>query len=445
MKKKIASILIAAMIVSAFVPTGVLAAKLDPNIPTGFQYLNLNTDGTATFTPPSYVAPATINNVRVYISQWKKFEAKLLKRQSVITGGSTTYQYTETGQTKSCKADEREIELKFSTTGNYQFEIRGVNLEGNYSKWVRVSTDSTYEGLPITEDDLSIDNSGGSGGSGSGYGPGSVTTNTLPIGYQYAILGPNGEILGYYGNNTSNGMYNGMQGGMAYYQQNSGQYYGPGYAANGNQNGMVVTPNTGVSNYQQVESPYAYAGVSANQAQQYANQQYNQQGNAQTNPNYYGGQGTNEYSSNTNMYAQPQITQGLEIGWHVDNNGRFYYQGNGAVLKGTWYLIDGAYYRFGDNGYLLANQWFKDNNTGYWYFLAGDGRMLTGWQCLNGTWYYFKPQNGNGYGTMYANTAFYIEDKQWGNGYYAFDSNGAMVRNAWYGGHYYNSDGRRAN
>ena len=58
---------------------------------------------------------------------------------------------------------------------------------------------------------------------------------------------------------------------------------------------------------------------------------------------------------------------------------------------------------------------------------------------------YFKPQNGNGYGTMYSNTSLYIEDREWGNGQYAFDANGAMVKNAWYGGYYYNNDGRRAN
>lgn len=441
MKKKIASILIVAMIVSALASTNVFAARLDPAIPTNFTGLSLNTDGTATFTPPDYTVDVVIGGVPASVSQWKKFEAKLLKRQSVVSGGATTYQYTETGQIKSCDADEREIELKFSSTGYYQFEIRGVNLEGNYGAWVKIDTDPTYEGLPISEDDISIDNGGSSSGSGSGYGPGTVTTGTLPTGYQYAIIGPNGEILGYTGNNTSNGMYNGM----AYYQQGSSQYYGPGYAANGNQNGMVVTPNTGISNYQQVESPYAYSGMTNNQSQLYTNPQTNGQANAQVNPNYYNGQSSTGYGSTTNQYAQPQITQGLEIGWHVDNNGRFYYQGNGVVLKSTWYLIDGAYYRFADNGYLLANQWFKDNNTGYWYFLAGDGRMLTGWQCLNGVWYYFKPQNGNGYGTMYANTAFYIEDQQWGSGYYAFDANGAMVKNAWYGGYYYNNDGRRAN
>lgn len=443
MKKKIAKVLIVSLLISMFMHTSIFAAILDPSIPCNFSGLSLNTDGTATFTPPDYTVDAIINGRLASVSQWKKFEAKLLKRQSVVDGGTTKYKYAETGSAKSCKADEREVGLKFSSTGNYQFQIRGYNLEGNYSYWVwisgnaklgnKISDYTTYEGLPIGEDDIGIDSGGGSGsgsGSGSGYGPGTVTTGNLPNGYQYAVIGPNGEILGYYGN-TSNYQY---QGGY----QNTQQYLGPGYANNQQSAGQTLYPNTGISNYQQVESPYTYAGVSANQATQYA-----QQGNAQVNPNYYNG-GTST-GGGTNQYASPQITQGLEIGWHVDNNGRFYYQGNGAVLKGTWYLIDGNYYRFGDNGYLLANQWYKDNTTGYWYFLAGDGKMLTGWQCLNGTWYYFKPQNGNGYGTMYANTTLFIQDPQWGSGNYAFDTNGAMVRNAWYGGHYYGNDGNRTN
>ena len=239
--------------------------------------------------------------------------------------------------------------------------------------------------------------------------------------YQNAYIGPNGQIIY---NNPYNQQYPYNQ-----YNQPQNPYY----------------PNQGYSNYPLVPSPY-------NNYNTYA---YNQYGvnNGQTNPNYYNGSVNNNYQQGnystspnfTNSTATPQISQGLEIGWHVDANGRFYYQGNGVVLKGTWYFIDGSYYRFSDNGYILANQWYKDNTTGYWYYLAGDGRMLIGWQCINGVWYYFKPENGNGYGTMYMNTSLQINDPHWGVGVYAFDANGAMVKNAWFGGYYYGSDGNRKN
>ena len=298
---------------------------------------------------------------------------------------------------------------------------------------------ATYEGVAVTEDDISV--SVGTGGSGSGigsgydinYGPGIAQTGMLPQGYQYAVIGPNGQIMSYFGGNQSNYYQTPQQ-----YQGNSA-YYGPGYTNNSAAGNSAIYPYTGISGYPVVTAPNV-GGVSGGAT-------INNQ-NSMTNPNMYSGgttQGVTNPNTNVNSSVMPQVTQGLEIGWHVDNNGRFYYQGNGVVLKGTWYFIDGYYYRFGDNGYVLSNQWFKDNSTGYWYYLSGDGRMLTGWQNINGVWYYFKPQNGNGYGTMYANTSLQITDAVYGTGYYAFDSNGAMVRNAWYGGYYYGSDGNRTN
>ena len=80
-----------------------------------------------------------------------------------------------------------------------------------------------------------------------------------------------------------------------------------------------------------------------------------------------------------------------------------------------------------------------------WYFLSPDGKMVVGWQKIDGIWYYFKPENGNGYGSMYSNTSIFINDPQYGQGTYAFDSNGAMVKNAWYGGFYYGQEGKRQN
>ena len=205
----------------------------------------------------------------------------------------------------------------------------------------------------------------------------------------------------------------------------------PGGNITGNANN-VFYPYTGVSSYPVAPSPFG-----TNTGSYGTNY-------TQTNPNYYNG-GTGMQGGTTTIYGgSPQITQGLESGWHVDNNGRFFYQGNGVVLKGTWYLIDGNFYRFSENGYALANQWFKDNATGYWYYLNGEGKMLTGWQQINGVWYYFKATNGNGYGAMYANTSVEITDAKYGTGIYAFDANGACIMNAWYGGYYYSSDGKRA-
>lgn len=426
MRKKIINLLLLTLIITMINVIACFAAKLDPSIPSfDADTLALSSDGTATFIAP------------VYSQNWKRYDVQLLKRVTTVSSSTgVVYTYKTHGSIHHVDSSENEFEFTISSTGYYQFQIRGVNLEGNYGEWVAIYDNSTwaaskthYPGVAVSEEDITPGGSGGASGAGSGsdynYGPGVVNQAYLPYGYQYAIIGPNGQILYNYGNNN--------------YQQ-SGAQYGPGYGANaGAANNLY--PNTGAaSNYQMVPSPY---GDTSSQYQNYNNGQGSQ--NSQTNPNYYTGGGTST-SPNSNVgSASPQISQGLEIGWHVDTNGRFYYQGNGAVLKGTWYFIDGSYYRFSDTGYMLANQWFQDNSTGYWYYLGGDGRMLLGWQCINGTWYYFKPENGNGYGTMYRNTTLQITDGSWGTGVYAFDSNGATVMNAWYGGYYYGRDGKRTN
>lgn len=403
------------------------AAILDPSIPSfPADSLSLNSDGTATYAIPNYTGG------------WKRFDIQLMERYTTsdASTGILIYTYKTKGSIRHVDPSESSYSFTISSVGYYQFQIRGVNLEGNYGNWTAIYDNSSwasqktkYPGVAVDEDDISAGGGSHTGGIGTGtdyyYGPGVVNQmypyNMYP---NYYVL-PNGQIV--YNNNPYNQQYN--------QQYNINPYGSPG-----------------TSNYPLVPAPY-------NNQYGYNTNGYNQYGynNGMTNPNYYNGNigsnvGSNIYNPGTNYNQNqynntgtPQITQGLEIGWHVDNNGRFYYQGNGVVLKGTWYFIDGSYYRFSDNGYTLANQWFKDSTTGYWYYLGGDGRMLIGWQCINGVWYYFKPENGNGYGTMYMNTSLTITDANWGTGTYAFDANGAMVKNAWFGGYYYGNDGNRRN
>ena len=438
MKVKKNNILITIVLVLAstfFISVNSFAAVLDPAIPKfAADTLSLSSDGTASFEIPRYDLG------------WKRFDVQLLKRVTTVNPSNSvvTYTYKTQGSVKQVDPGDRSYSFTISSVGYYQFQIRGVNLEGNYGEWVAIYDNSAwsqkkseYPGVSVDEDDISAGGGSHTGGIGYGndyyYGPGVINNYMNPYGYQNYYYGPNGQII--YNNPYQQYPYN----------QGNG-YYNP-YPSN--------------SNYPQVPAPYNNQyGYNQYGYNQYGNNQYGYNTNGYnngslTNPNYYNGnnggnvgsynQGNNNYNQGTyNNTGTPQITQGLEIGWHVDNNGRFYYQGNGVVLKGTWYFIDGSFYRFSDYGYTLANQWFRDNTTGYWYYLGGDGRMLTGWQCINGVWYYFKPENGNGYGTMYMNTSLQINDSKYGSGVYAFDANGAMVKNAWFGGFYYGSDGRRS-
>ncbi|MBQ7743543.1 MAG: hypothetical protein IJ790_01090 [Lachnospiraceae bacterium] len=428
MKNKILKILSLAVLLILVSGIANFAAQLDPSIPSfDANALSLTSDGTARF-----VAPA-------YAGEFKRYDIQLLKRVTVASGSNLVYVYKTSGTIKYADVNETEYTFNISSIGYYQFQIRGENLEGNYGAWSAIYDNSiwasnklAYPGVAVTEDDISAGGNSSSGiGSGSiySYGPGVVQYGYYPYTNQYWVIGPNGEIIYNYAGNQSNNFYTNQQ------YAASAMAQGPGYVNNYAGANSALTPYTGISSYPVAPSPYS-SGTTTSSGAAISS------GNGQTNPNYSGA--TTNYSGTVNSNATPQITQGLESGWHVDNNGRFFYQGNGVVLKGTWYLIDGAYYRFSNNGYALTNQWFRDSQTGYWYFLSADGRMVTGWQKINGAWYYFKPENGNGYGAMFANTSIEINDPAWGHGIYAFDANGASIMNAWFGGYYYGSDGKRA-
>lgn len=133
----------------------------------------------------------------------------------------------------------------------------------------------------------------------------------------------------------------------------------------------------------------------------------------------------------------------LEKGWHTDSQGKYYCKGDGSVFRNGWYWIDGKRYKFDYNGYVCRNQWIKDYKTGSWYFVDTDGATVTGWKHIDNVWYYFNPEVSDLYGVMARNTVMYINDYTFGCGFFAFNNEGAVITNSWYGGHYYGSNGVR--
>ena len=413
------------------------ASTYDPSIPN-IDSVDLTSEGIVTWVKSA--AGATF--------PYKKFEVQLLKRTSVNEGGLIVHKWKTHGSKKSVEADEESFDVTFTSVGYYRVQIRGYNLDGNYSEW----TESTGDGVPVTEDDISP---GGSGGGSwwdpSSGGPGVVSN--YPNGGMNLIIGPNGEI--YYSN---------------YHQSNQTtgqQYLGPGYSANSMGGTQITGPGATVGGgqsaggyYMTVPSPFA--GNNQAGAQTGGNSYlYNNTGNANNtypggstnvvdpnsynaNPGYNQGGGGAYNAQTIDSYKTPNVTAGLEVGWHVDNYGRFYYQGNGVVLKNSWFKIDGYYYNFDQGGYMRAKTWYKDPSNQSWYYLDQDGKMVVGWQQIDNAWYYFNPNNGTGYGSLYVNTSLFIQDAM-SNGYYAFGTDGRMIANAWYGGYYYGSDGRRTN
>jgi len=78
-------------------------------------------------------------------------------------------------------------------------------------------------------------------------------------------------------------------------------------------------------------------------------------------------------------------------GWvKEENTGRWRY---GSAEKSewcanAWKLVDGIWYRFDKDGYMITG-WYQDAATGRWYYLDASGAMVTGERKIDGTLYRF--------------------------------------------------------
>ena len=154
--------------------------------------------------------------------------------------------------------------------------------------------------------------------------------------------------------------------------------------------------------------------------------------------------------------------------WEFINGDWYYFNANGYMLTG-WQEISGQWYYLNADGTMATNtwigdyyvgadgqwkiaQWKADSNgwwychadgsytrndwekiEGYWYLFDSNGWMLTGWQYVNRNWYYLQ-ENGA------------MLDQGWheinGDWYYMY-SGGMMASNTWIGEYYVDSSGVR--
>lgn len=121
-------------------------------------------------------------------------------------------------------------------------------------------------------------------------------------------------------------------------------------------------------------------------------------------------------------------------GWTEDENGWTYRDEYGVPVS-VWKEINGAWYKFDSDGYILTNEWVALEDK--WYWLKSDGAMAKGWQNINGKWYFFHED-----GSMHEGWLEYFDKV-----YYLTANDGDMVsrecRNidgAWY---YFNENGER--
>lgn len=117
--------------------------------------------------------------------------------------------------------------------------------------------------------------------------------------------------------------------------------------------------------------------------------------------------------------------------WRRDYRGWWLQYASGGYPYNAWVQVDGAWYCFDGNGYVIQNNWVKSG--GSWYYLGASGAMLSStWVKSGGSWYYL-----GGSGAMYTSTWV-----QSGGKYYYMGSDGAMyVNRQTPDGYYVGSDG----
>lgn len=116
--------------------------------------------------------------------------------------------------------------------------------------------------------------------------------------------------------------------------------------------------------------------------------------NNKSNNNSHGGTsgGISSVNVNSNIPNMITINPVLSSGIWVDelNNWRLL-KDDGTFASSQWALLNGKWYVFDNNGYMILGM-YRINNVQYYF--NKDGSMATGWILYVNMWYYFDPITG---------------------------------------------------
>ena len=172
---------------------------------------------------------------------------------------------------------------------------------------------------------------------------------------------------------------------------------------------------------------------------------------------YYGEDGTmkyNEQKVGEDWYYFAPGSGAMQTGIVGMPDGEYMYYGKDGKkgygeqsVNGKWYYFDKS-----ENGAMITDEFYNLGSKTVYY--GEDGAMRYGEQNIDGNWYYFDTVRGTmqtGFYSFPNKTVYYNKtgkmlygeqkiDGKW----YAFNTTtGAMIKNSYYNGYYYGSDGVR--
>lgn len=115
-------------------------------------------------------------------------------------------------------------------------------------------------------------------------------------------------------------------------------------------------------------------------------------------------------------YAKENESVQQTSGWIKDDTGWWYRNQDGSYPQSDWKKINGSWFMFNSDGYILENKWYQDEQ-GRYFWLKDGGYMAVGWEKIGDFWYYFENN-----GEMRIGWIPYFD--KW---YYCIPENGAMV------------------
>ncbi len=161
----------------------------------------------------------------------------------------------------------------------------------------------------------------------------------------------------------------------------------------------------------------------------------------------------------------PMTSMADSTGWHQSDPGWRYYTLENGYVRDTWKKIDGKWYYFAYDGYMIANAenfeidgkyysfsasgeclnpsgktkmssgWNRFSSYGYditsqyrphirysWVYVGSDGELCKGWQSIGGKWYYFGKNNGIMFYGRKGEGLYHIDDA-----FYYFSESGEML------------------